>query len=135
VASLLDTMATVLSDEPAVGGGWRAGVAARLKARKPVVLRPVAIESASSSDADDEDDEEFHTAPKRLPKTRCSSHESTAVQPAPVGSVRLDGSAARRRLPNGSTGQRTLTTKAAWRPSHLMQDLLPAGTGCVAMFA
>ena len=66
MASLLDTMATALSDESAVGG-----IAARLKARKPVVVRPAAIESASSSDADDEDDEEFHMAPKRLPKTRC----------------------------------------------------------------
>ena len=51
MASLLDTMATALSDESAVGG-----IAARLKARKPVVVRPAAIESASSSDADDEDD-------------------------------------------------------------------------------
>ena len=128
MASLLDTMATALSDESAVGG-----IAARLKARKPVVVRPAAIESASSSDADDDDDEDFHTAPKRLPKTRCSNHASTVVQVAPVGSKRLDGSEARRRLLSGGSGQRTLTTKAAWRPSHLMQDLLPAGTGCVAM--
>ena len=71
---MLDTMATALSDESAVGG-----IAARLKARKPVVVRPAAIESASSSDADDEDDEDFHTAPKRLPKTRCSNHASTVV--------------------------------------------------------
>ena len=91
---MLDTMATAASDEAAVGG-----IAARLKARKPVVVRPAAIESASSSDADDDDDEEFDTAPKRLPKTRCSNHASTVVQVAPVGSKRLDGSeAAERRL-------------------------------------
>ena len=78
VASVLDTMATAASDEAAVGG-----IAARLKARKPVVVRPAAIESASSSDADDDDDEEFDTAPKRLPKTRSSNHASTVVQVQP----------------------------------------------------
>ena len=59
--------------------------------------------------------------------------KTVARRKAAVGSVRLSAAEARERLMNGGTGQRTLATKAAFRPSRWITDLLPAGTGCLVV--
>ena len=69
------------------------------------------------------------------PSKRRGSSGSVVARPelAAVGSVRLSAAEARERLMNGGTGQRTLATKAAFRPSRWITDLLPAGTGCLVV--
>ena len=81
------------------------------------------------------DDEDFEDTPELASSKRRGSSGSVVARPelAAVGSVRLSAAEARERLTNGGTGQRTLATKAAFRPSRWIQDLLPAGTGCLVV--
>ena len=81
------------------------------------------------------DDEDFEDTLELASSKRRGSSGSVVARPelAAVGSVRLSAAEARERLLNGGTGQRTLATKAAFRPSRWIQDLLPAGTGCLVV--
>ena len=110
--------------------GARAG-AARFKARRT---------DASSTPGrtivrNGTDDEDFEDTPELASSKRRGSSGSVVARPelAAEGSVRLSAAEARERLTNGGTGQRTLATKAAFRPSRWIQDLLPAGTGCLVV--
>ena len=81
------------------------------------------------------DDEDFEDTLELASSKRRGSSGSVVARPelAAVGSVRLSAAEARERLLNGGTGQRTLATKAAFRPSRWIKDLLPAGTGCLVV--
>ena len=81
----------------------------------------------------DEDDEEFFETPSRPAKKKQSSSSTSARRQHSPRRLDPCGSVDRKRacgcLVAAPSGQRTLATKLAWRPSTMMQDLLPAGTG------
>ena len=110
--------------------GARAG-AARFKARRT----DASSTPGRTIDRNGTDDEDFEDTPELASSKRRGSSGSVVARPelAAVGSVRLSAAEARERLLNGGTGQRTLATKAAFRPSRWIQDLLPAGTGCLVV--
>lgn len=110
--------------------GARAG-AARFKARRT----DASSTPGRTIDRNGTDDEDFEDTPELASSKRRGSSGSVVARPelAAVGSVRLSAAEARERLTNGGTGQRTLATKAAFRPSRWIQDLLPAGTGCLVV--
>jgi len=110
--------------------GARAG-AARFKARRT----DASSTPGRTIDRNGTDDEDFEDTPELASSKRRGSSGSVVARPelAAVGSVRLSAAEARERLTNGGTGQRTLATKAAFRPSRWIKDLLPAGTGCLVV--